>query len=87
MGRDCGVRGAADSRGWGDYPAPGGADRRAGGGLLTDLEEPARAAAPAAEEHVPEAVSEPVARGWVPSAEKVVWDWPVLEDRLVEDFE
>ena len=57
------------------------------GGLLTDLEEPARAPSTAAEEHAPEAVSEPVARGWSPSAEKVVWDWPVLEDRLVEDYE
>jgi hypothetical protein len=26
-------------------------------------------------------------RGWVPTPEKVVWNWPVLEDRLVEDFE
>ena len=32
-------------------------------------------------------VSEPVARGWVPSGEKVVWHWPVLADRLVEDYE
>ena len=29
-----GARGAANSRGWGDYPATGGADRRAGGGSL-----------------------------------------------------
>jgi chromosomal replication initiation ATPase DnaA len=26
-------------------------------------------------------------RGWMASGEKVVWNWPVLEDRLVEDFE
>jgi hypothetical protein len=26
-------------------------------------------------------------RVWIPSHEKVVWNWPVLEDRLVEDFE
>ena len=57
------------------------------GGFLTDMEEPAPAAATVAEEDASEVVSEPVARGWVPSAEKVVWDWPVLEDRLVEDYE
>ena len=26
-------------------------------------------------------------RGWMASGEKVVWNWPALEDRLVEDFE
>ena len=24
---------------------------------------------------------------WAPSQEKVVWNWPVIEDRLVEDYE
>jgi hypothetical protein len=27
------------------------------------------------------------ARAWTPSHEKVVWNWPVLDDRLVEDYE
>ena len=26
-------------------------------------------------------------RAWIASTEKVVWNWPALEDRLVEDFE
>jgi chromosomal replication initiation ATPase DnaA len=26
-------------------------------------------------------------RSWIASGEKVVWNWPALEDRLVEDFE
>ena len=26
-------------------------------------------------------------RVWIPSPEKVVWNWPVLEERLVEDLE
>ena len=57
------------------------------GGLLTDLEEPALDTSAVVEEPAPEPVSEPGARGWEPSAEKVVWDWPILEDRLVEDYE
>ena len=57
------------------------------GGLLTDLEEPALDTSAVVEEPAPEPASEPGARGWEPSAEKVVWDWPILEDRLVEDYE
>jgi hypothetical protein len=30
---------------------------------------------------------DPTGRVWIPSHEKVVWNWPVLEDRLVEDYE
>jgi hypothetical protein len=30
---------------------------------------------------------DPTGRVWTPSPEKVVWNWPVLEDRLVEDYE
>jgi hypothetical protein len=30
---------------------------------------------------------DPTGRVWAPSPEKVVWNWPVLEDRLVEDYE
>ena len=55
------------------------------GGLLmeeTDRGEPSVGTA-----DVAAPVSEPVARGWVPSGEKVVWHWPVLADRLVEDYE
>jgi hypothetical protein len=44
------------------------------GGLVLQKEEPARATA-----------ADPGV--WIPSHEKVVWNWPVLEDRLVEDFE
>ncbi len=47
------------------------------GGLFMGSEPPAPAAPVAAE---------PAVRGWVPSHEKVVWNWPI-EDRLVEDFE
>ena len=36
--------------------------------------------------HAQRGEGEPV-RGWVPSPEKVVWNWPVLDDRLVEDYE
>ena len=41
----------------------------------------------AAPKAAPVQVAEPVPRGWVPSHEKVVWNWPVLEDRLMEDYE
>ena len=54
------------------------------GGLLIAREEGGRASAPA---QAAAAVSESPARGWFPSGEKVVWNWPVLEDRLVEDYE
>ncbi len=26
-------------------------------------------------------------KGWFPTGEKVVWSWPILDDRLVEDFD
>ena len=47
-------------------------------------------AAAASTRAAPAAVAAPAdaaGRGWVPSGEKVVWNWPVLEDRLVEDFD
>ena len=63
------------------------------GGLLMGKETPGAAkprpsslpgqAAPASMAAPPETTS----RGWVPSGEKVVWNWPVIEDRLVEEFE
>ncbi len=33
------------------------------------------------------AAAEPAVRGWMASPEKVVWNWPVLEDRLAEDYD
>jgi chromosomal replication initiator protein len=35
----------------------------------------------------PRATPQEPGRGWMASGEKVVWNWPALEDRLVEDFE
>ena len=44
------------------------------GGLVLEREDGGRAA-------------ESAPRVWAPSPEKVVWNWPVLEDRMVEDYE
>lgn len=49
------------------------------GGMFMAKEQRAAAA--------PVVPAETAGRGWTASAEKVVWNWPVLEDRLVEDFE
>jgi chromosomal replication initiator protein len=35
----------------------------------------------------PPPAPEAAGRSWIASGEKVVWNWPALEDRLVEDFE
>lgn len=54
-------------------------------GLMVMGGEPEELAPASAESEASVAAAAPSASSWRPSKENVVWDWPVIEDRIVEE--
>lgn len=79
------------SRDRADADGTAGADAPAGASVGTAEEAPRAREVPAEKGPAPSearpTVPLPTRGGWFPSGEKVVWNWPILDDRLVEDLD